>query len=84
MQRDTKTVDQMALREPDYCGECQDFDDLCKEFVVMDEAPGQREKTYILLNAMRRCHVDCVNACLAAGADVNIKVRHVTQVKCMM
>ena len=40
----------------------------------MDEALGQREKAYILLNAMRRCHVDCVNACLAAGADVNIKV----------
>ena len=39
----------------------------------MGRSTRQRENSFILLNASWKGHVDCVNACLAAGADVNFE-----------
>ena len=51
------------------CKECQDYGDFFKppRHILLEES----DRELVLLNSSRKGHLECVKACLAAGADVN-------------
>ena len=70
MVEDTEGSSQSWTQIPGCCADCHDYDDLQND---LDCDCNVHERGFILLNASRNGHMDCVKACQAEGANVNIK-----------
>ena len=60
MEEDTEGSSQSETRVPGCCVACHGYEDL----------RNQLEPDFILLNASKNGHVDCVKACLAEGIEI--------------
>ena len=78
MEEDTEESSQSGTRVPGCCTDCQDYENYRHHMLCGPSGWGSQDKEsvilcYILLNASKNGHLDCVKACLARRIDINIR-----------